>query len=481
MANNGEENPQPPDGNARHEVPQPAGGNGEMANSGEPPQPPDGDASQEMLPGSAAINSRNGGEMVHQPEVHLPYRVLADGSDNSEMAIVGQSWAQPDLLQHHLAKISAALDRNTKMVEFIVSRMMHGEPPAVTTSDQGSNEMTGKSKFRAPARKTTHKAANELSYRSCVRNHVKTMMGMARGSHVPPEPAPQEDILKHKSTLNNEDGPSKDKFRADFSETHPENSLWNRRLAEVFVDDYLQKGLPFGEVKDLPSYFMTYLQTLQLTRRRRTSTTASMEEQASQRNRVEKRKHTRFESQLNALYYHDIREFIEPLSQMSRAVLSDDESDHENGRHVGQSRYAIVKEAWRSDELIVWLRMMDLLACGEKWDNRNVARRGNRRRLRAHSTRSKDGVAVSGLPENCYNPGWLTTLQAYERKMLKVKPPMNMQFSDEERRRAARYVPLAQGQADPLTNPDISDLDDWLLNRFGKVEEQVASTLMGGM
>ena len=56
---------------------------------------------------------------------------------------------------------------------------------------------------------------------------------------------------------------------------------------------------------------------------------------------------------------------------MSHAVLSEDESDHEDGTNLGQSRYAIVKEAWRSDELIEWLRTIDLLACGEKWNRPN--------------------------------------------------------------------------------------------------------------
>jgi hypothetical protein len=59
---------------------------------------------------------------------------------------------------------------------------------------------------------------------------------------------------------------------------------------------------------------------------------------------------------------------------MSDAVLSNDESDHENGMNLGRSRYAIVKEAWHSDGLIKWLRTIDLLAFGEKWDARNVAR-----------------------------------------------------------------------------------------------------------
>jgi hypothetical protein len=259
-----------------------------------------------------------------------------DGADNSGMAIDGRSWAQPDVRSfsfnqrpkcltigkppHHLVKLCAAIDRNTKMMEFIVSRMMDGQPSAVTTSlstNQDSNEtvdMTGrgKSKFKGPARKTTHKVADELRYRasyiinltlapltlvlqSYVRTHTKTMMGITGGSNVSPEPAPQEDILKYKSTLNNEDGPSRDRFQADFSEIRPENSPWNRRLAEVFVDDYLQKGQAFSEVKDLPRYFMTYLRTLQSARRKKTTTTASgttTYEQASQRNRVEKRKHT---------------------------------------------------------------------------------------------------------------------------------------------------------------------------------------------
>lgn len=118
---------------------------------------------------------------------------------------------------------------------------------------------------------------------------------------------------------------------------------------------------------------------------------------------------------------------------MSHAALSDDESDHENGANLGRSRYAIVKEAWRSDELIKWLRTIDLLAFGEKWGGRNVAQRGNGRRLRIHSTRSKDGLAVSGLPENCYDRGWLNSLNDWERKHLNIQPPLDMSFSEDER------------------------------------------------
>jgi hypothetical protein len=125
--------------------------------------------------------------------------------------------------------------------------------------------------------------------------------------------------------------------------------------------------------------------------------------------------------------------------EMSYAVLSEDESDHENGYNLGRSRYAIVKEPWRSDELIIWLRMMDLLACGEKWGARNVAQQGNSRRARIHSSRWKHGVAVAGLPENCYNPNWLNSLDQIEREHLQAKPPHDMQFSEEEQRYVFRH------------------------------------------
>jgi hypothetical protein len=118
---------------------------------------------------------------------------------------------------------------------------------------------------------------------------------------------------------------------------------------------------------------------------------------------------------------------------MSYAVLSEDESDHENGADLGRSRYAIVQEAWRSEDLVKWLRTIDLLAFGEKWAGRNVARRGNSRRLRIHSALSKDAEPVSGLPENCYEPNWLSSLNELDRKVLNIQPPLDMTFTEQEK------------------------------------------------
>jgi hypothetical protein len=147
---------------------------------------------------------------------------------------------------------------------------------------------------------------------------------------------------------------------------------------------------------------------------------------------------------LVALECHDLHQFIKPLSEMSHAVLSEDESDHEYGTNLGQARYAIVKEDWRSDELIKWLRTMDLLACGVKWKGRNVAHQGNSRCLRVISSRSKGRKAVSGLPENCYDPGWLNSLSDFDRMLLNVQPPLNVNF-DETIRSCAFIFPLSLG------------------------------------
>ncbi|KAH9010274.1 hypothetical protein EDB85DRAFT_2161602 [Lactarius pseudohatsudake] len=390
----------------------------------------------------------------------------------------------------HLSELSAAIDRNTKMVEqntktveLALSQMLHLQRTANTSStrkdqdedlDEDSPAPTRKRrKFRAPARKTIHRDPDQLGCRERVRKHMNTMMGRPHRTSAPPKSAPNEAVLKYNESLDNKDGPSKVQFRADLSTERPVNGPWNDRLFEIFLVDYARKHSD-DNVKDLSTYFMTYLQTLQTTcRKMKTTEGKSTYEVNLRRSRIEKRKKTRFQSQISALHYYDLRRFIRPLTKMSHAVLSDDESDHENGTNLGQGHYAIVGEVWRSDELIKWLRLMDLLACGEKWDGRNVARQGNSRHLRLHSSRSKDGVAVSGLPENCYNPDWLNSLKRYERELLDVQPPLDMQFSDEERWRAATYIPLANGEARPSSeDANTSGLDEWLVNMFGKLQTQ---------
>jgi hypothetical protein len=128
---------------------------------------------------------------------------------------------------------------------------------------------------------------------AAVRSHINTLMGR-RSTDAPPEPASTEAVLKYKYTLKEEDGPSMDHFQADFSEKSLERSAWNRHLCDIFVDDYVKKGLPISEVKKLPNFFMTYLETLQDANRKATATAeqAQAYEAGKQRNRIAKRKKT---------------------------------------------------------------------------------------------------------------------------------------------------------------------------------------------
>ncbi|KAH9013609.1 hypothetical protein EDB83DRAFT_2321630 [Lactarius deliciosus] len=347
----------------------------------------------------------------------------------------------------HLSELSAAIERNTKTVEqntktveLVLSQVLHLQHRANTSStckdqDKDLDEdspapIRKRRKFRAPSRKTVHRDPDELGCHS-----LAVLMLVLKEPHrtsAPPQSAPDEAVLKYNETLDDEDRPSK-----------PVNGPWNDRLFEIFLVNYAHKHSD-NNVKDLSTYFVTYLQTLQTACRKMKTTEGKATYEVNLRHsRIEKRKKTRFQSQISALHYYDLGRFIRPLTKMSHVVLSDDKSDHENGTNLGQGHYAIVGEVWHSDELIKWLRMMDLLACGEKWDGRNVARQGNSRRLRLHSSRLKDGVAILGLPENCYNPDWLNSLKRYERELLDVQPPLDMQFSDEERRHTATYIPLA--------------------------------------
>ncbi|KAH9068119.1 hypothetical protein EDB83DRAFT_2314650 [Lactarius deliciosus] len=347
------------------------------------------------------------------------------------------------LCPDRLSELSAAIERNTKTmeqntktVELVLSQVLHLQRRANTSSmrkdqDEDLDEdspapIRKRCKFRAPSRKTVHRDPDELGCRSLA--VLTLVLKEPHRTSAPPQSAPDEAVLKYNETLNDEDGPSKVRFEADLSAERPVNGPWNDCVFEIFLVDYARKHSD-NNVKDLSTYFVTYLQTLQTAcHKMKTTEGKATYEVNLRRSRIEKRKKT--------------------------------------------GCYAIVGEVWRSDELIKWLRMMDLLACGEKWDRRNVAQQGNSRRLHLHSSRSKDGVAVSGLPENCYNPDWLNSLKRYERELLDVQPPLDMQFSDEEQRRAATSIPLANGEARPLSgDADISGLDEWLVNMFGKLQK----------
>ena len=94
-------------------------------------------------------------------------------------------------------------------------------------------------------------------------------------------------------------GPPKTNFRLTFSQHSAQKAHGTFAYLKFFVGDYA-KGRPDDNVKDLSTYFMTYLQSLQINHRKMTTINEgrTVYEASSQRSRIEKRKKTVRSSQL---------------------------------------------------------------------------------------------------------------------------------------------------------------------------------------
>ena len=107
------------------------------------------------------------------------------------------------------------------------------------------------------------------------------------------EPASEDAVLNYKHTGKDEDGPSVDRFQADFTGGNPENSPWNIRLAEIFTNDYMRCALPFREMKEVTHFFLTYIHSLQTAYRKAARIAASEKGKVSKgilRGRIRERK-----------------------------------------------------------------------------------------------------------------------------------------------------------------------------------------------
>jgi hypothetical protein len=65
-----------------------------------------------------------------------------------------------------------------------------------------------------------------------------------------PEPPTDEEIEHFTLFRNIEDGPTSIDFRPDFSHQPPKNNPWNKRAAEVYVQQYQHAGFLAGDYDD---------------------------------------------------------------------------------------------------------------------------------------------------------------------------------------------------------------------------------------
>lgn len=94
--------------------------------------------------------------------------------------------------------------------------------------------------------------------------------------------------------------------------------------------------------------------------------------------------------------------------------MSSDESDHTPGHHDRPN--PIHQLSWRSSSVTPWLRMMDAAHEALKEE-----RTGHRTHTRIDSRiPSKRRVAPKGLPQNFYNPRWLSNQKPLALLKLKI-------------------------------------------------------------
>ena len=120
--------------------------------------------------------------------------------------------------------------------------------------------------------------------------------------------------------------------------------------------------------------------------------------------------------------------FIPHLTQMGKEGMSDDEDAHEDGMRVYESGIP----HWRSDEITIYLRILDLLHLSTKFDLFGTAAPGNWPRVRVPSQRVVEKRPVGRLPKNFYNQAWLQTLTAKQQEELDMSPSVRFEHSEED-------------------------------------------------
>ncbi|KAI0055796.1 hypothetical protein BV25DRAFT_1921530 [Artomyces pyxidatus] len=360
---------------------------------------------------------------------------------------------------------------------------MHSDATDKPTAEQKKGKRPGKRPRRTiHGFIEGHRDAEPRDYQTLllqgnVREFALTMFDRLDTDSPFPPPPTQEELDTF--FLSGEGGPSEDNFRLDFTR---DRSPWNRQLAVVFAELFVESDQYEEEDESLiASTFLTHIKTLRsqatkikhkpsgIFKRKRTL--------AAQRQARRSRREDLYTRRLAAAAFFKDQLPAAPslIALLKGPGMSDDESDHQGSRRGGIRRYDIVASAWRSPELSLWLRIIDLLYIHTKFRDTDTAAPGNWVRIRNPSNRIQQGTPVSGLSRNFYNPTWLANLSLSVQAELNIQPNADFRIPDALLRTvslAARYIHVESGHIAPL-NPDdvdLADLENWLVT--GKTFEQ---------
>ena len=111
-------------------------------------------------------------------------------------------------------------------------------------------------------------------------------------------------------------------------------------------------------------------------------------------------------------------------------VMSEDETDSEYDGPADRVGHFIKIMNWRNPDVVNFFRVLDALYFstrfkGNKWSP------GRFPHTRIPSVRLTECDAVPGLPVNFYRPQWLLQLNDMERRKLKTRPAIDLDFSQE--------------------------------------------------
>jgi hypothetical protein len=111
-------------------------------------------------------------------------------------------------------------------------------------------------------------------------------------------------------------------------------------------------------------------------------------------------------------------------------VMSDDETDSEWDGPADRVAHFIKVMSWRNPDVVNFFRVLDALYFSTRfqWNKWSPGRFPH---TRVPSIRRTECDAVPGLPVNFYRPQWLSQLSEIERRKLKIRPAINLDFSQE--------------------------------------------------
>ena len=115
--------------------------------------------------------------------------------------------------------------------------------------------------------------------------------------------------------------------------------------------------------------------------------------------------------------------------------MSDDETDSEWNGPPDRVAHFIKRTTWRNPDVVDFFHVLDALYFSTRfqWNKWSPGRFPH---TRVPSVRLTECDPVPGLPVNFYRPQWLSQLNEIERRKLKTRPAINLEFSQE----ILRYV-----------------------------------------